>query len=46
MPKSPKTDSLELAYGAIDREYSGESAHTRRQLVGARSAIRSSSTRT
>jgi hypothetical protein len=35
MPKSLKTDPLNLAYEAIDREHSGESAHTRRQLVGA-----------
>ena len=35
MPKTPKTNPLGLAYEAIDREYSGESAHTRRQLVGA-----------
>ena len=35
MPRNPKTDPLNLAYSAIDREYSGESAHTRRQLVGA-----------
>jgi hypothetical protein len=35
MPKAPKTDPLNLAYGAIDSEYKGESAHTRRQLVGA-----------
>src|SRR5690349_5731511 len=35
MPKTHKTDPLGLAYEAIDREYSGESAHTRRQLVGA-----------
>lgn len=35
MPKDPKTNPLELAYEAVDSEYSGESAHTRRQLVGA-----------
>lgn len=35
MPKNPKTNPLEMAYDAVDREYSGESAHTRRQLVGA-----------
>ena len=35
MPKTPKANPLELAYEAVDREYSGESAHTRRQLVGA-----------
>jgi Ferritin-like domain len=35
MPKTPKTNPLEMAYEAVDREYSGESAHTRRQLVGA-----------
>jgi len=35
MPKTPKTNPLDLAYEAVDREYSGESAHTRRHLVGA-----------
>ncbi|MEJ7876513.1 MAG: hypothetical protein WKF62_07615 [Solirubrobacterales bacterium] len=35
MPKHPKTDPLNLAYEAVDRDNSGESAHTRRQLVGA-----------
>ncbi len=35
MPRTPKTDPLNLAYEAVDREYSGDSAHTRRQLVGA-----------
>lgn len=35
MPKEPRTNPLELAYEAVDREHAGESAHTRRQLVGA-----------
>jgi hypothetical protein len=35
MARNPKVDPLALAYEAIEREHSTESAHTRRQLVGA-----------
>ena len=34
-PRPPRRTRSNLAYEAVDREYSGESAHTRRQLVGA-----------
>lgn len=35
MPRTPKTNPLTMAYEAVDRDNSNESAHTRRQLVGA-----------
>lgn len=35
MPRNPKTNPLTMAYEAVERENAHESAHTRRQLVGA-----------